>query len=260
MSELHGRPDDADIGRILLDSAKHDAPSRSAVRRARTAVLFAAATGATTTTVAAGSATWAALFKWLGIGAVVGVAAVGADQVLLRTSHDEPAPVRTSVNTPVMPGGSEAKGGEAATPVSEAPLAAVESSPEDRAVVSGPVVRAKTPAIASAPADAGAKADSAARPAAGSTLAQEVAALDDARRALAAGRATEALGAVDRYERDFPRGHMGQEVAFLRMQALMQSGDRAGARRLAEHFLQAHPASPLAPRVRALLGPSDPTE
>jgi hypothetical protein len=259
MSELHGKPDDADIGRILLDSAKHDGPSRSAVRRARTAVLFAAATGATSTTVAAGTATWAALFKWLGIGVVVGVSAVGADQVLLRTSHDEPAPVSTSVNAPAM-SGSEARGGEAATPASETPVSAVASSPQDR----GPVARATTLAMASArasaPADAGAKADSAAPPAASSTLAQEVAALDDARRALTAGRATEALGAVDRYERDFPRGHMGQEVAFLRMQALMQSGDREGARRLAEHFLQAHPASPLAPRVRALLGSSDPTE
>jgi outer membrane protein assembly factor BamD (BamD/ComL family) len=86
-----------------------------------------------------------------------------------------------------------------------------------------------------------------------STLAQEVAVLDNARRALADGRATEALGALDRYERSFPRGHMGQEVAFVRMQALIQSGDRAGATLLAERFLQTHPDSPLAPRVRELL-------
>ena len=59
MSELHGRHDEPDIGKILLESAKHDGPSRPAVRRARTAVLLAAATGATTTSVAAGSVTWA---------------------------------------------------------------------------------------------------------------------------------------------------------------------------------------------------------
>jgi outer membrane protein assembly factor BamD (BamD/ComL family) len=84
------------------------------------------------------------------------------------------------------------------------------------------------------------------------TLAQEVAVLDEARRAVAGARGAEAMAVLDRYQRDFPRGRLGHEAALVRMQALIQQGNHAAAAQLAEQFLKANPNSPLAPRVRAL--------
>jgi TolA-binding protein len=83
-----------------------------------------------------------------------------------------------------------------------------------------------------------------------SPLAAEVASLESARAALASGRPGDALGALDRYGRDFPRGHLSPEAAVLRIQALATAGDRARSRALADAFLRDHPDSPYAPRLR----------
>ena len=76
--------------------------------------------------------------------------------------------------------------------------------------------------------------------------------LDEARKAVAAGRGADAIQTLDRYQRDYPRGRLGHEAAFVRMQALMSTGNRAAAVQMAEQFLRANPNSPLAPRVREL--------
>jgi hypothetical protein len=86
------------------------------------------------------------------------------------------------------------------------------------------------------------------------TLAGELAALDAARAALAAGDARRALAGADAYDRDYPHGVLAQEAAVVRIEALHALGDDARARRLARAFLDAHPSTAHADRLRTILG------
>jgi hypothetical protein len=51
---------------------------------------------------------------------------------------------------------------------------------------------------------------------------------------------------------------MGPEASVLRIEALAKTGDRAAAKRAADAFLRANPASPYAARVQSLVGASNP--
>jgi Outer membrane lipoprotein len=135
----------------------------------------------------------------------------------------------------------------ATTPATLPPTRAVEppSAPVDNAL----------PADESVP-EAKAPATQAAQPAASSTLADEVAALQVARTALAAHDPNGAIVALDRYKSRFPAGKLGPEATFLRIDALNQRGDRAAAAAMGDRFLAAHPRSPYADRVRSILSAS----
>jgi len=99
---------------------------------------------------------------------------------------------------------------------------------------------------------AGEARDSAAPQAEARSIAGEIAALDRARRALASGDAGAALGGLDRYRADFPRGVLQQEASVLRIEALWRAGQRARARELTRAFERAHPGSPHLERIRTL--------
>lgn len=86
------------------------------------------------------------------------------------------------------------------------------------------------------------------------TLAHELSSLDAARGLLARGDATGALARLDAYGRAYPHGRLGLEAEVLRIDALDESGHRDAARARAEAFLQHHPHSVLAARVRTRLG------
>lgn len=88
----------------------------------------------------------------------------------------------------------------------------------------------------------------------GSALQAELRLIGAARGALRAGDAGAALRVLDEHARRFPAGAMVEEVALLRMRALVAAGDSAPARALGESFLARCPHSPLAGAVRALLG------
>jgi hypothetical protein len=83
-------------------------------------------------------------------------------------------------------------------------------------------------------------------------LAEEVAALREARNAVAAGRSTAALAALDAYGQRFPRGRLSLEAEVLRIEALSRGGSRSAAAARAKSFLAAYPNNPYAHRVRAL--------
>jgi hypothetical protein len=83
-----------------------------------------------------------------------------------------------------------------------------------------------------------------------SRLAEESAALADARARLVAGDATGALRALSDMDRDFGQGGLSQERAVLTIRALAESGQRALAAQKADAFLAAYPQSPLAARVQ----------
>jgi hypothetical protein len=90
-------------------------------------------------------------------------------------------------------------------------------------------------------------------PPTGASLGGEIQELDRARGALAAGDAHGALGALDRYDRAFPKGALQQEALRLRVEALVAANDRAAARSLANRFRSLYPNSTYAKRLNSLV-------
>jgi hypothetical protein len=84
------------------------------------------------------------------------------------------------------------------------------------------------------------------------TLAEEIAILDRARSALATKDGAQALALVDEYERKLGGTRMRAEAALLRIEALVERGERARAAELARRFVKDHAGSPLADRARVL--------
>ena len=103
------------------------------------------------------------------------------------------------------------------------------------------------------PAAASASARPPASAAPGAGLAEEVALLDRARRAIRAGDAAGALALLDGYRTSFPRGLLAPEASVLRIDALMATGQRARAQAESRSFLQKFPGSPHAVRLRGQL-------
>jgi len=86
------------------------------------------------------------------------------------------------------------------------------------------------------------------------TLAHELSSIDAARGMLARGDAVGALARLDAYGRVYPHGRLSLEAEVLRIDALDESGRSDAARARAAAFLQRHPHSVLAARVRTRLG------
>jgi TolA-binding protein len=85
-------------------------------------------------------------------------------------------------------------------------------------------------------------------------LALELAAIDQARGALARGDHALASRLLDRYAARFPKPRLGAEALVLRIETQVASGNRASAERLGKAFLKRNPNSPYARRVRSLIG------
>ena len=85
------------------------------------------------------------------------------------------------------------------------------------------------------------------------SLAEEVALLDSARRALRGGDAEGALGILEKHARGFSGGALIADAAVLRIEALAARGDAAGAVSNARAFLSAFPRDPHATHVQDLL-------
>jgi hypothetical protein len=83
-------------------------------------------------------------------------------------------------------------------------------------------------------------------------LAEEVAQLDRARRALESDP-RQALRALDSHARSWPQGALAAEREFLAVDALIRANDRAAAQRRGAQFLRRYGDSPYVRRVRALL-------
>jgi outer membrane protein assembly factor BamD (BamD/ComL family) len=91
-----------------------------------------------------------------------------------------------------------------------------------------------------------------------STLHAEIDLLNAARVALSAGDRPRALELLEGFETQFPEGVLRPEAAILRLDALVASGDRPAAARVARAFLAANPSSPYAPRIQRLMSQSNP--
>jgi hypothetical protein len=100
-------------------------------------------------------------------------------------------------------------------------------------------------------------APSALAPAANDSLSLEVALLDRARSALAAGDATRSLSVLDEYQRGTPSGILAPEAQVLRIQVLERLGQTRAASALARDFVARHPGSRHAAALRALAERAD---
>ena len=246
-----------DLSLSLLRSARGDGPSPHARRKTMVALGLAGGVGAGVTaatatgaasTMAKSSAT-AALAKWIGMGVIGGIVTVGTVEVV-QTKSTPAVTQGAAINAGPVAKTKPAKG-LAPAAVNDAPTA--EPAPIE-AEVPPPAVEEPAAKPSAAPVEAP---RATARPADKPTLADEVAALDAARVALSSGNAAAALRALDDHDRRFPGGVLGMEATVLRIEALVARGDRASASRLGRTFLDAHPRSPHASRVRTLIGATD---
>lgn len=230
----------------LIESWKREQPSTDA--RDKTLAMLgiggasigaaAAAAGSSVAPKALTAWTSLALAKWLAIGALAAGLTVAG--FLSLRNVNKPSPMTPPSLGPV----SEP------TLVTPPPVVAPPAVPAPEAP---PAVQLKSPVTP--------KASRAPRTEARSdegTLAQQIAALDSARAALVGGDAARAEQLVNEYEARFPSGSFVEEAEVLRIEILLRQGDRTGASRVGTRFLTAHPTSPHAARVRALLGSAAP--
>ncbi|WP_438032325.1 sigma-70 family RNA polymerase sigma factor [Sorangium sp. So ce204] len=112
-----------------------------------------------------------------------------------------------------------------------------------------PTAPAPAPPAPAPPASTGAKA-------AVSPMDTDLTLLQRAIAALGAGRASEALGALDRHARSYPRSPRAQQRETLAIQALEQAGRRAEARARAARFRKAFPGSAYLPAIEDALNGS----
>ncbi|MBI5538260.1 MAG: hypothetical protein HY898_36395 [Deltaproteobacteria bacterium] len=253
---LQGDADD--VERTLLRSASEDEPPEGSEQAllAALAILPAATTAASAGVVAAGgggalgSATgsvaaaaarlggWS-LVRWVGVGVLAGSATLGGVRVLsgpasrdLNSASSRPIPVGSALR-PVRPAPAPVAQGEAED------AAVVEPAPSAKRVDKTPPASADPPASAPVSADL--------------SLAAEVAALDRARKALAADDPGSALRIIEEQPRGHTEGVLKPETEVVRIEALLKSGNRQAGVELARRFLAKYPDHPLQGRVRSLL-------
>jgi hypothetical protein len=259
---LRGDPDE--VGELLLQVARrerapHAARERALARVAAVSVGAAVATTAKAALAAPGLTSSPGILaaKWLVIGlggALVGLTAIDQAQRARVPAVGQVAPA-AAVSQPVDPGVAQvlpalslaspvvvapapnaarpAAPTVAVTPKSQAPDAADVPDAAETPVVNPSAVAFDAPSSAQ--------------------LAREVAALRQARAALAQGKPGHALETLAAYHREFPVGVLGIEEVALRIEIAFAIGDR-NAPELTRRFLAQYPTSPLATRVRALLG------
>jgi len=86
------------------------------------------------------------------------------------------------------------------------------------------------------------------------TLSEEVALLENARRALVRGAPRQTLALLDEHAQRFKRPRLSTEGSVLRIEALVASGERARAANLGKDFLSKNVKGPYERRVRSLIG------
>jgi hypothetical protein len=270
MSEIHRLRDEtkSPFARMLLESVDQDRPAAGARGRAVAALGMA---GGVTATVTAGAANAA--------GALTGAAAV-SPALAAPVAAVAPAGIKvgfllTSLSIVVAGGAAGvtavhfvATSGDG----KQVPITAVASAgrverpaPLDRVGMPAPsVVDTAVPVEGATSAEAipaplrpslharsGATAAPSARRAA--ALKEQTDMLDQARGALTQGDSSRAIATLDELGRRHANGPLAEEATVLRIEALLAAGDRAAGEALAQRFLDQHPSSAYAQRVRSRL-------
>jgi hypothetical protein len=237
------------VGQLISAASNEQPPAGSLSRSLSRLGVAAGAAGTVATTGAASSAstavakaTLATIAPWVKWTVLVGVVSgTGGAWVATRApaaAHD-PAVLASKAKAP-------APLLEARHPPPSAPSAEMTVSP------------AKAPAPTRPPAARKREGERSVPSADAERLAEEVQAVDRARALVAAGRASDALAALDDYERRFPIRRFAPEGLYLKMEALLGAGQRGAARDAAARLLSQYPKSPQAPRARQVLGGTNP--
>jgi hypothetical protein len=253
-------PLEDDFTQALLRSAEVDEPSSAAYAKVAAALGVGTALGVGASLPApaalvAGASGASALARWSGTLAgkltllgVSGALLLGAGVELLRhRSASEPlaarsalavAPTLTPVPAPAV--------AVAPRPVSVEPsLAVVASAAPLHARSDG-----STAHSVMRPAHAALRAASGSSP---SSLSEQVQSLDRARVALGSGNTSAALIEIAHYRSAWPKGVFLTEASVLEIEALAKRGEHSLAAIRAQAFVAAHPDSPQAERLRALI-------
>ena len=215
-----------EIERLLLDAGARTKPSFVAKCRAAAVVLFALAPRPSPRSLGSSAFPSAAFATWLLIGVGASAAALGAIHHM-RAVH---------VVGPV-PEAAHAEPMRAAPERAQMPATANERPPVAFAT-------SQETAVAHAPGAI----RLALRP-----IGNEIEVIDAAREAVVAGDSRRALASLDGYDRKFPRGTFQQEALLLRIEALVRTGDHAGAAALAQRFMRLYPGSAHAKRLQSLV-------
>jgi len=237
------------IASAATDHVGEEAVSAAWSRFAVTLGATAALAGTGTTPAPAGASLVAGQrgkLGWISLGALGGGLVTAAFVAMLgwRGGHTERAVAAApSLTSPiVVPAASVAGTAPDASPVSErAPQS--EASP-DRSTPRRAAPAHDKRAILARQRAAGATMSS--------SLAAEIALLDAARRARDAGEFDQALALLDRYHREHPHGELRRESEVLKVETLVERGDRDEATRLGQQFLDAFPDDPHVAHVRTL--------
>lgn len=266
---LRNRATDAE--RRLLRSARLDVPPASAKGRVLASLgLAAAATTTIGTSGVAAAATASAgwVLKCIAVGTVGGVmvasAVEGVTAIVTMAPH-APSPV-------VAAGTRSAPRPSAPTVIAVRPSPPPESASTEGVVAAESVAPGEEQADPASAAQAtqgsrhsppGVNAEPPQVPlerlhepvlhSAGATLAEEVDALDEARRALSSGDARGALVTLDSYEHRVTSPRLGPEATVLRIEALLAERDFGRARELGDELLAKDPDGAYAQHVRTLL-------
>ena len=241
-----------ELERDMLLSGLRDGPSSSR-RRAIAAGLgvgmgsvLSIASAARASVASAGKAGAPQSVGWLShlvrapwmIGGVVGAAAITAGVSFWPASQSSP---------PAASAASSALTAPLAQPaVPQAKPSRLDEPPPN---VPGPAI-AQPPSVT----ESRARALAESAPAAAPSLADELAMLETARRALVRGESRRTLILLDEHARSFRRPRLLTEASVLRIEALVASGDRPRASRLGMDFLAKHANGPYERRVRSLIG------
>jgi len=264
MNEHDVAPLDMDLRDLLEAERQRPDPPDEMRRRVRAGVLAAAA-AAPLAASAAAAPTTSVVARLLAhpLRLIIATAAIGTVTVVALQLADDPAPAsRGGVEaippaTPTVPVPTAPTPAPAPAVVPTAP-AAVQEVPEAPAAHVKPRARVARKTLAP-PSPAPAVEPPAPQPSkvdgeGDSALAVERAMLERTRRALARGRPAEALRIAAMHERRYPSGHLAEERERLRIQALLDTGDRPGARARAEAFRRRFPKSIFLPAIEAALG------
>ncbi|HEX3852254.1 MAG TPA: hypothetical protein VHW01_14895 [Polyangiaceae bacterium] len=260
-------PLEDDFTRALLRSAEVDEPSSAAYAKVAAALGVGTALGVGASlpapaAVVAGASGASALARWSGTLAgklallgVSGTLLLGAGAAfLLHRGASKPVAARngSSLTSTPLPAAEPRVATKSALAAAQ-PAAAAE-----------PPVALADAASASTGHDAP---HSSVRPAhaafhglrsSSSSLPEQVQSLDRARVALNSGDAGAALIEIAHYRKAWPKGVFLTEASVLEIEALAKRGERSLAATRAQSFVAAHPDSPQAERLRALIPAAQP--
>jgi hypothetical protein len=255
-------PHEDELSLALLRSAEHDEPPRAAYSKVATALGVGAVVGLGASlpapaALASSGLSSAAALRWSSslVGKLVvgvsGLLLVAGGIVALRNGRSDKSAasvtaraVRASVALPVP----EPSAAEVPTPVAAAVSAQASTVAAAPVALLASAVSAPTPPVSSP-----AVVPPVVRAAKSSSLPEQVSSLDRARVALNSGDSGAALAEIAHYRSTWPRGVFLTEASVLEIEALAKRGEVALASRRAQAFVTAHPDSPQADRLRALI-------